>query len=259
MQGQIVEIATKVVGFAMPDDNDTDPDGNSVDREAVERLRRAVEHAGGRVAAARKAGVPLGSLNNWLKGRDPKRAALVALADGCQVSLEWLASGRGSMVPGEEGVPTALVVQSPGEAPPGYVVVPRFNVQASAGGGSLVAHEQVVDYFAFSEHFMRHVLGYPTDDVTVIEVRGDSMQPTLYHGDAVLVLTREDQALENGQLYVMELGGSLIVKRVQLSATGGVTLLSDNSRYAPERVTRDELLALRIIGRVLWRGGPPRS
>lgn len=186
----------------------------------------------------------------------------MALADACGVSVEWLAAGRGSMVPGNAipgETPTAPMVDHPSEAPPGYITIPRFNAQASARHGSLISQDQIVDCFALSEYFMRHIVDHPPKDVTVIQVRDDSMQPTLYGGDAVLVLIREDQTLENGQLYVIELGGGLVVKRVQLSVAGGVILLSDNPRYAAERVARNELLHLRVIGRVLWRGGPPRS
>lgn len=61
--------------------------------------------AGGPSAVAGRSGIPLGSLKHHLDGRAMKPAALVALADACNVSLEWLAAGRGPMRPGEQLAP----------------------------------------------------------------------------------------------------------------------------------------------------------
>ena len=47
---------------------------------------------------AERSRVPYRSLRHHLSGRDMKRAVLVALADACGVSIEWLATGRGEMV-----------------------------------------------------------------------------------------------------------------------------------------------------------------
>ena len=45
---------------------------------------------------ARRAGIPLPTLSNYLQGRDMKAAALVRLAKACEVSIGWLASGEGT-------------------------------------------------------------------------------------------------------------------------------------------------------------------
>lgn len=65
--------------------------------ERAERLKEALKYAGGNAAVARRIGMQIGTLNNYVAGRDMKAAALVALADGCGVSVEWLATGRGTM------------------------------------------------------------------------------------------------------------------------------------------------------------------
>lgn len=68
------------------------------DKARAERLRLAVKSAGGNLAVAARAHVPVGTLNNYLAGRDPKVGAFVALAAACSVSLEWLATGQGRML-----------------------------------------------------------------------------------------------------------------------------------------------------------------
>jgi alpha-D-ribose 1-methylphosphonate 5-triphosphate synthase subunit PhnG len=70
-------------------------------RDRAERLRKAVKAAGGNRAAATKAGMPLTTLNGYIAGRDMKAAAMIALADACEVSLDWLAKGTAPMKPGQ--------------------------------------------------------------------------------------------------------------------------------------------------------------
>lgn len=61
----------------------------------AERLKEAVRIGGGGAAVARKIGMPMPTLNNYLGGRDMKASAMVLLAEASGVSLEWLATGRG--------------------------------------------------------------------------------------------------------------------------------------------------------------------
>lgn len=65
--------------------------------ERADRLREALKQAGGGAAVARRIGMPMPTLNNYLGGRDMKVSALVALAEACNVSVEWLATGHGGM------------------------------------------------------------------------------------------------------------------------------------------------------------------
>jgi|GEM_PF-4953608 len=58
------------------------------------RLKRAVRAAGGNKVVAMKSGVPLSSLNNYLKGRsEPSAFTALYLAAACRVSLTWLLVG----------------------------------------------------------------------------------------------------------------------------------------------------------------------
>jgi hypothetical protein len=86
----------KVPGVAMRADADLEENRNGL--EVAERLRHAVELAGGPSRISAQSGIPLRSLGHYLGGRDMRRAALVALADACGTSIEWLATGRGQML-----------------------------------------------------------------------------------------------------------------------------------------------------------------
>src|ERR1700733_5194973 len=65
------------------------------------RLHEAVRAAGGNLMVARRSGVPLATVNNYVRGRNGmKIEPLAALAVACNVSLEWLVSGGEAPVTG---------------------------------------------------------------------------------------------------------------------------------------------------------------
>jgi transcriptional regulator with XRE-family HTH domain len=62
--------------------------------EVAGRLHETVRAAGGNQAVARRSGVPLATVNNYVRGRNGmKIGPLSALAAACNVSREWLVSG----------------------------------------------------------------------------------------------------------------------------------------------------------------------
>ncbi len=79
----------------MPDLAMGDPGRNGLVARMVERLREAVAEAGGNQAVMRRSGIPSRTLSHYLAGREMRASTLVALADACGVSAEWLATGRG--------------------------------------------------------------------------------------------------------------------------------------------------------------------
>lgn len=78
----------------------------------ADRLRQALRHAGSQRAVSRKSGISERSLTRFLSGQDVKTSDLVALADACGVPIEWLAAGRGQMIPSDSPAPS-----TPPEAP----------------------------------------------------------------------------------------------------------------------------------------------
>jgi hypothetical protein len=68
----------------------TDIDG----AEIVDRLRKAVDDAGGPAAVCRAAGVPMSTLSGYLNGTEARFTRMAVLAKACKVSLDWLAYGE---------------------------------------------------------------------------------------------------------------------------------------------------------------------
>jgi phage repressor protein C with HTH and peptisase S24 domain len=255
--GQPTEIApySGENGITMADD--TVPNEKSVDPKLAERLRIAVARVGNASAASRLSGVPVSTLNNYLAGRDMKRGPMVALADATNVSLEWLATGRGEMVAGAAAAPTAQPIANPALGS-SFVLIPRYDVRASAGAGQAVEQEQQVGYMAFEQDFARTVLRRPTQHLVTLRAEGDSMEPTIRDGD-VLVVDTSVTEVENSRVYIVDVNGRLMVKRIQLRLDGSLVIKSDNPKYEPEVVHFSECTPFRIVGQVIYQAGPVRS
>ena len=154
------------------------------------------------------------------------------------------------------GVPAeALGGRSAAEAiaESGMVRVPRLDVGASAGPGALNDAEAVLSHIAFDAAWLRRLCGRSGSELSFIQVRGDSMTPTLSDGDDILVDGADRiERLRDG-IYVLRREDTLLVKRVAINPSSRlVTIKSDNPAY-PE--WRDcELSSLEPLGRVVWAG-----
>ncbi len=145
----------------------------------------------------------------------------------------------------ELGGPTAHAVQI------STILVPRLRLGASAGPGAHAGTEERMGHVGFEGKWLRELAASP-DALSIIQVAGDSMVPTLGDGDDILV-DRGDAAerLRDG-IYVIRMDDALMVKRLSLRPAQRLSVLSDNPAYPgwpdvePDSVT--------IIGRVVWAG-----
>ena len=212
-----------------------------------------------------KTGVKDRSIRNYLAGKIPELAPLAAIAGACGVSLNWLVSGIGprdlhpTIIPNDEVDDhdrQSQFLSDTGKSR--YVAIPRLNIAASAGGGALAEHAQVVEYLAFDADFVRTRLRRDPKHLVLIEARGDSMEPTIRDGDILTVDVSPDQSLQSSTLYVIRIDEALLVKRLDRRIDGSIIVHSDNLRYPPETVPRDLRAELHILGQVILVSAPPR-
>lgn len=203
------------------------------------RLREVEKKFPNRETASKIAGVAKSTLQNWIEGNsDPSFEGLSRLADAANVSLDWLAYGQG---------------QHDVDMDAEFVRVPRYDVKLAAGAGAFNERAPLLDYIPFTRDFLAKKLARnSTDGLVLLEVRGDSMEPTI--GDGDLVLIDQLQAdLEDG-IMAYTLDDTAYVKRIR-SIPGGIEVISDNRAvYPPYELTQSHLSELRIIGRVRWIG-----
>jgi len=122
-------------------------------------------------------------------------------------------------------------------------------VDTSAGAGAVVQDESVTGHVKFPYQWMRR-RGLHAARCRIIRVTGDSMEPTLPNGSAVLVdLDRKHR--QDGKVFVIRIGDDLVVKRIVRDPEAGWLLVSDN----PDKrtwVTRPWPEDAAVIGEIKW-------
>ncbi len=231
----------------------SEPEHGTEDR--VERLREAIKLVGSAREAARLSGLPYGTLQGYIRGGELKLSNAASLARATGVRLEWLANGSGPMQGEEAGEVTTMSAAVP---PPGHVLLPLLEARAAAGNHGGLRSDHLVDFIAFSESFLKQTLRRAPQNLALLTASGDSMDPTIRDGDLLLVDTSA-RRIEGSFIYVLAIGGGLLVKRIDLRRDGSVILKSDNPKYAAEEVPAVETPTLEVLGQVVWQAGPVRS
>lgn len=153
----------------------------------------------------------------------------------------------------ELGAPPRETVVTVGGGAPAraadWADIPRLPLGASAGPGTLAQDVAPVDRLRFSGRWLRQQ-GLEPAMLSVIEVEGDSMDPTLRDGDEIIV-DRSPRPLRSG-LHVIRLDDVLLVKRLEPGTAGTVQIISDNPAYPRMERPRSDVA---VIGRVVWKGG----
>lgn len=216
--------------------------------EVGTRLSSIIEKIGGLKQSSKIASVTPEQVAKWRDGKARMPlAAAAALAAAGECSLDWLAFG------GDQSQSANILDAKNDMDRDGYVYIPRYDLKASAGRGALVDEENIVDYMAFREEWVRSRLHADAKDLALLEADGDSMEPTIESGDLLLV-DRSITSFQNDAIYIIGRGDQLIVKRLHSLQSGVIVIMSDNDTYPPETLTLQEAGALRIAARLRWFG-----
>lgn len=185
-----------------------------------------------------------GSVSRYLK-RD-------RVPDGQTMILITALAKRLGMVGGFAEGGETLPVQFQASAA-NFSFVPRYKISAGAGTGRFALDQIAADRLAFRTDWLRD-LGLTPERAGLITASGDSMSPTIPDGAIMLVDLTEGQPLKNGYLYIVVLGGDVLVKRLARRIDGSVELISDNPAYPKDTIPAEHLDTLLIPGRVVWIG-----
>lgn len=151
------------------------------------------------------------------------------------------------------GVDEQVLGGPPAAMRDGLVEVPMLNVDASAGFGAVAESESAHTRFGFDERWLARLTRAKGSSLSIINVVGDSMEPTLSSGDEVLVDASDQSSRLRDGIYVLRADDALVVKRVTLKPGGRkITISSDNPAYPSwDDVDRSDI---QIVGRVIWFG-----
>lgn len=119
-------------------------------------------------------------------------------------------------------------------------------------GGTVTGHRVIAEWL-FPIEYLRSELKASHAGTLVLEVKGDSMRPTLEPGDRIIVDTRQN-AFGPDAVYVIDDGdGEPRVKRLEkilFSSPAAVLVVSDNPAHGSSQADLDRL---RVLGRVVGR------
>ena len=120
-------------------------------------------------------------------------------------------------------------------------------VRPAAGSGAEVFGEEVVGYVPFRKGWLAYH-GIDPAQADVVQVSGESMEPTLPDGCSILV-DRSRRELQPKRIYVLRNEDGLVVKRVDRNRDGW-WVISDNPAWLPVSLTEET----DIVGEVRWLG-----
>lgn len=158
-------------------------------------------------------------------------------------SMDWLIFGESA-----EGVsekPSSYYLDED------YSEIPVYDIEASAGNGSLFDQEVITSYLKFRKDWLSRE-GLHKKDLVAIRVSGDSMDGTLSDGDTVLI---DRSRKKPDGVFAIRIGDALRIKRLQKMTDGTLRVSSDNQMYQPEHIPPENLNQVDIVGQCYWRGG----
>ena len=261
-------------------------DGGMSDLKKRIRSRLAQRGQSAR-AVSIAAGLGPEAISNVLRDRSryPRGDTLRDLATALECSIDWLITGQGApgpkaQMPRELSLRVDAEPDTPAQAP--RTEIPEIDVRAGMGGGGEAAIAYVPDgtgelmetdavrgCWSLPGDYLRAELRVDPRTTCIIEVQGDSMEPTLRPGDRVMIDTADKCPSPPGVFALWD-GFGVVVKRIELLPNSlslrtehdsslraehddppVIRIQSDNPNHQPYERTAEEI---NIIGRIVWFG-----
>lgn len=134
----------------------------------------------------------------------------------------------------------------------GFSAVSEIDVRASAGPGAINdGLEESKGTWLFPDPVIRHEFRARAQDLHIVTIDGDSMEPLLSSGDRILVDTSQRVPVPPG-IFVIWDGMGIVAKRIEHvphSEPPKIVIKSINPEYQTYERDGEEV---NIIGRVIW-------
>ena len=128
--------------------------------------------------------------------------------------------------------------------------IPKVKARLSAGGGSFEIGSEIEGYYAFRNQWLR-TKGNP-ERMVLMDIFGNSMEPELKDGDAVLIDESQKDIIA-GAIFAVGVEDTILVKRIE-KHPNKLVLRSDNKDYAPIFLEGTDCESVRMIGKIIWAG-----
>ncbi|MBI5427181.1 MAG: LexA family transcriptional regulator [Nitrospinae bacterium] len=127
------------------------------------------------------------------------------------------------------------------------IYIPAVKGRIGAGGG-FEPDNTIELKLAFRKEWIEQ-RGNPKN-MSLIRVHGDSMEPTLFSGDLLLIDHNQNHIDTYGGIYAISVNNEIMIKRLQLiRSEKKIKVISDNEKYQPEFFDPKEIT---INGKLIW-------
>lgn len=173
----------------------------------------------------------------------PRDNKVEKIAEYFQVSPSYLKYGEGETP--EKNTALNLLppaVRHDDDDNPDSIIIDVLDIEASAGFGAVNGDVvQVVKQLRFvPEEFRRYYPGMNPDVIRLINVKGDSMQPTFNHGD-MLFVDISVPYFDGDGIYIFTFDNTLFVKRVQKTGREFCIISDNEAVYKPWYVKPEDV------------------
>ena len=134
----------------------------------------------------------------------------------------------------------------------GAVLVPRYELGYSMGGGAFIEHAEEIGQMPFPRDMLKSIMKGSFGDLFVASGSGDSMEPTMKDSDVVLIDTAHKDITQQDKIWAISYGDMGMIKRIRRQPGGSYLVMSDNHTVVPAFDVHDE--EMHVIGRVIWIG-----
>lgn len=173
------------------------------------------------------------------------------LAYAPNVNTEWLLTGKGDMVKIESnGAPAQAAKGHASQAETAHQV-PKGSqegiplIPLSAMAGAFTGESAVMEY-----ECERYVIPAFKGADFLIQIKGDSMQPTYYSGDLVACqrMPLNDLFFQWNKAYVLDTVQGALIKRIKPGNTPDhVLIVSDNEKYDPFELPLSAIYSVSLV------------
>lgn len=185
----------------------------------------------------------------WFDGttKELKGDNLLCVADALEVEALWLAEGRGPKKKAESF--RRINIADPADESLAQVRRMQFMVSAGITGFTVEPIEDERPPIYFRKDWCAKN-NYDPDKLIAILVNGDSMVPSLYHGDLVVINTADKQP-RDGEVFAVNNEGEPVIKRLRRDGADWWldSDAADQLRFRPRRCGE----GCSMIGRVIYK------
>lgn len=175
-----------------------------------------------------------------LKTKKAINETICLISENENIDLNWLQTGKGEMLLKKDENTTCT-----GTANNHSYEFDMLNIKAGAGEGIYNYEVEVVDRVVLDKAFFK--MEPDTNKIKIIEVCGDSMEPTLIDGDHILIDESKTNKIDG--IYAVQWDGQILVKRLEFNLDDTINIISDNKRYTSKTYDpKDTQIPFRIIG-----------